>query len=142
MSWQDEGEGPLWMSALHVAEIRHAIPHNLLARLAYQESRFKSAVINGRERSSVGAIGMMQLMPAYFPGAGVSVLADIETAAELLASHFERFGDWWAAVAAYNDGAGNVDKFLKGERLMPQETRDYVAAVFADVPLSGGSALA
>jgi hypothetical protein len=89
MSWMDEGEGPLWMPSLNTAEIRHGIPTNLLARIAYEESRFRSDIINGRTRSSVGAIGMMQLMPQFFPGAGVSVLADIETAACLLESLYQ-----------------------------------------------------
>lgn len=142
MNWRDEGEGPLWLPALHAAEIKHAIPPDLLARIAYQESHFRSDIINGRMRSKVGAIGMMQLMPQFFPTAGVSVLADIETAADLLASLYRRFHDWQTAVAAYNDGGGNIDKVLKGQRTMPLETRNYVAQVFADVPLDGGSELA
>lgn len=143
MSWKTEGEGPLWIAALHVAEIRHGIPHDLLARIAYQESRFRSDVISGRVKSKVGAIGMMQLMPQFFPDAGVSVLADIETAADLLASLHLRFHDWQTAVAAYNFGGGNVDKVLKGERVLPLETKNYVAQVFADVQIGPpGSELA
>lgn len=143
MSWMDEGEGALWMPALHAAEVKHGIPTNLLARIAYQESHFRSDIINGRVRSKVGAIGMMQLMPQFFPTAGVSVLADIERAADLLAALYKRFRDWQTAVAAYNDGGGNIDKVLKGERLMPVETRNYVAEVFADVPMGPpGSELA
>jgi soluble lytic murein transglycosylase-like protein len=137
MSWMDEGEGPLWMQSLHAAEIKHGIPTNLLARIAFQESHFRSDIISGRVRSKVGAIGMMQLMPQFFPGAGVSVIADIDTAADLLASLYRRFQDWQTAVAAYNDGGGNVDKVLKGERQMPLETRNYVAQVFADVTVPG-----
>jgi soluble lytic murein transglycosylase-like protein len=138
MTWKTEGEGPLWIAALHVAEIRHGIPHDLLARVAYQESRFRSDVINGRVRSSAGAIGMMQLMPQFFPNAGVSVLADIETAADLLASLYKRFNNWQTAVAAYNDGGGNIDQVMKGSRPLPLETKNYVAQVFADVPVQQG----
>jgi soluble lytic murein transglycosylase-like protein len=137
VNWMDQGEGPLWMPALNDAEVRHKIPKNLLARIAYQESHFRSDIITGRVRSPVGALGMMQLMPQFFPQAGVSVLADIETAADLLASLYRRFHDWQAAVAAYNDGGGNIDKVLKGEKQMPLETRNYVAQVFADVPVPG-----
>jgi soluble lytic murein transglycosylase-like protein len=138
VNWKTEGEGPLWMAALHVAEIRHGIPPDLLARVAYQESRFKSAVINGRERSTAGAIGMMQLMPQFFPQAGISVLADIETAADLLASLYRRFRDWRHAVAAYNQGGLNQELCLQGERQMPPETENYVREVFADVPMPVG----
>ena len=145
MSWMDEGEGPQWLPALHAAEIKHGIPTNLLARIAYQESHFRHDIISGKVRSSVGAIGLMQLMPHWFPNAGVSIIADIETAADLLASLYRRFHDWQTAVAAYNDGGGNIDKVLKGEKQMPLETRNYVAQVFADVPVPGsppGSELA
>jgi soluble lytic murein transglycosylase-like protein len=138
MSWMTEGEGPLWMQSLNDAEMRHGIPKNLLARIAYEESHFRSDIINGRVRSRVGAIGMMQLMPQFYPNAGVSVLADINTAADLLASLYRRFHDWQTAVAAYNDGGGNIDLVLKGERQMPLETRNYVAQVFADVPVPRG----
>lgn len=134
----DQGEGPLWMPALNDAEARHKLPHNLLARIAYQESHFRSDIITGRVKSPVGAIGMMQLMPQFFPQAGVSVLADIETAADLLASLYRRFHDWQTAAAAYNFGGGNVEKVLKGERVLPLETKNYVAQVFADVPVPPG----
>lgn len=143
MNWMYEGEGPHWMPALNAAEVRHGIPHNLLARIAYQESHFRTDIIHGRVRSKVGAIGLMQLMPQFFPGAGVSILGDIETAADLLASLYRRFRDWQTAVAAYNDGGGNIDKVLKGEKVMPLETRNYVAEVFADVQIGPpGSELA
>jgi soluble lytic murein transglycosylase-like protein len=138
VNWRTEGEGPLWMAALHVAEIRHGLPVDLLARVAFQESHFRSDIISGRVRSKVGAIGMMQLMPQFFPGAGVSVLADIETAADLLASLNRRFKDWRHAVAAYNQGGLNQELCLTGERQMPKETEDYVREVFADVPMPVG----
>lgn len=138
MNWMDEGEGPNWMPALHAAEIRHGIPTDLLARIAYQESHFRADIIRGQVRSSVGAIGLMQLMPQFFPHAGMSVLADIETAADLLVSLHRRFNNWQTAVAAYNDGGGNIDKVLKGQRVLPLETKNYVAQVFADVPVPQG----
>ena len=135
MNWMTQGEGPLWLPTLNAAEARHGIPHNLLARIAFQECSFRSDVISGRVKSSVGATGMMQLMPQFFPHAGKDTTADIESAAELLASLYRRFQDWMTAVAAYNDGGGNMDMVLQGLRQMPLETRNYVAAVFADVPL-------
>ncbi len=125
----------MWLPSLHAAEIRHGIPTNLLARLAFEESSFRSAVINGTVRSPVGAIGLMQLMPEFFKNAGRSTLDDIESAAELLANLYHRFHDWQTAVAAYNCGGGYMDEVLKGEKTMPVETRNYVAQIFADVPV-------
>ncbi len=81
--------------------------------------------------------------PVYDPAAGQDPTADIETAAELLASLYARFADWQAAVAAYNWGGGNVhheyivdrDRYFLAD--MPEETQRYVKAIVADVPITG-----
>jgi soluble lytic murein transglycosylase-like protein len=49
------------------------------------------------------------------------------------------FGDWGLAVAAYNDGQGNVNKYLAGTRALPAETLAYVSDVLSDVPVSGAT---
>ena len=125
----------MWIPTLLAAEVRHGIPTHLLCRLAYQESRFRSDIITCRVKSPVGATGMMQLMPKFFPAAGKDTTADIETAAQLLANLYKRFHDWQTAVAAYNCGGGHMDQVLKGEKTMPLETRNYVAQIFDDVPI-------
>ena len=140
MSWLDGGKP--WLSLLNGAEDHYGIPRNLLTRIAYQECSWRPEVINGTVKSSVGAVGMMQLMPQFFPGAGVSIAADISTAAGLLANLYQRFHDWQLAVAAYNWGGGNVhQEGVKdgGYELadMPAETQNYVRKVFADVPMQG-----
>ncbi len=143
MNWQDANAGPVWMPVLHAAETRHAIPANLLARIAFEESSFLPEIISGEERSSANCIGIMQLNPVYYPAAGQDPTADIETAAELLASLYARFADWQAAVAAYNWGGGNVhheyivdrDRYFLAD--MPEETQRYVKAIVADVPITG-----
>jgi soluble lytic murein transglycosylase-like protein len=127
--------GDEYLPALAAAEIEYAIPTDLLARIAYQESRWRSDIVSGATRSPAGAVGLMQLMPGYFPNAGQDWHADIVTAAQLLALNYRRFGNWQTALAAYNDGAGNIDAWLQGKRPLPQETQAYVAQVCADVPL-------
>src|SRR5271170_7446373 len=100
--WKDEGQGPVWITPLNNAEDKYGIPRDLLARVAYEESHFRQDIISGATLSSAGAIGIMQLLPQYFPGAGQSPSADINTAAGLLFSLYDRFHDWQVALAAYN----------------------------------------
>jgi soluble lytic murein transglycosylase-like protein len=133
------GSAP-YIGLLNGAEDAFGIPHNLLARIAFQESSWRAPVINGTIKSSAGAVGIMQLLPKYFPNAGASVAADIHTAAQLLLSLYHRFDDWQLAVAAYNWGGGNVDHEMatdEGLGGMPQETQNYVTKVFSDVPVPG-----
>src|ERR1017187_446462 len=102
MNWLDAAVP--YLSALNAAEVAYGIPHNLLVRIAWQESRFRSDIISGAVKSPAGAVGIMQLLPQYFSGAGNSVLEDITTAARFLANLFQRFQDWQLATAAYNWG--------------------------------------
>lgn len=132
----------LWLPTLAKAEIRHGIPTDLLARIAFQESSFRAGVISGAIKSKPGAVGIMQLMPQFFPGAGVDPVKDIDAAATFLVGLYRRFRDWQEAVAAYNWGAGNEHHAYVEHgayRLcdMPTETQNYVRKVFADVPLAG-----
>lgn len=87
---------------------------------------------------------MMQMLPQYFlsvqrpvPFNDGDTQNQIVEAAGSLVAHFKRFGDWPLAVAAYNDGEGNVHQFTQGTRPLPQSTLDYVTAVFTDVPTAG-----
>jgi soluble lytic murein transglycosylase-like protein len=136
--WQNVGEGPTYMPYLNTTEAQYGIPTNLLARIAYQESHFRADIISGATKSPAGAVGIMQLMPQYFPGAGENAVADIATAGQYLAKLYQEFGDWQVATAAYNDGPGNLQKYEAGTlTTLPLETQNYVADVFADVPVQG-----
>lgn len=141
-AWKLAGQGPVYIPILNACEVRYAIPTDLLARIAFEESSFRPGVISGAIKSKPGAVGIMQLLPQYFPGAGINPAADIGVAAAFLASLYERFGDWQEAVAAYNWGAGNEHhsyiehgSYILAD--MPTETQNYVRQVFADVPLPG-----
>lgn len=136
--WRQVGEGPTYVPYLNTTEAQYAIPADLLARIAYQESHFRADIISGATKSPAGAVGIMQLMPQYFPGAGENAIADIATAGQYLAKLYQQFGDWQVAVAAYNDGPGNLAKYEAGNLpTLPLETQNYVADVFADVPVQG-----
>ena len=81
----------------------------------------------------------MQLMPQYFTSVQVPVpfnsndtAAQIEQAAQFLASNYSQLGDWTLATAAYNAGVAAV----KSAGGIPpySETQKYVAQIAADVP--------
>lgn len=109
---------------------RHALPDGLLARQGEVESQLLPTA-----RSQVGAVGIMQLMPRYFPNAGQDPVADIETAAQEMARLFSVFGSWTLALAGYNAGQGNVQSY--GMRVPPfPETRAYIAKILPAVGIS------
>jgi soluble lytic murein transglycosylase-like protein len=142
-AWKNAGQAQVYMHALNEAEVQFKIPTDLLARIAYQESSFRPGVISGAIKSSANCVGLMQLNPVYYPHAGESAIADIQSAAQLLVGNYDRFKDWQVAVAAYNWGGGNVhheyakdaDKYVLAD--MPTQTQNYVREVLADVPLLG-----
>lgn len=139
VEWKNVGEGPTWVPLLNQVEGQYGLPADLLARVAYQESSFREGVIRGTTASSAGALGIMQLEPAYFssvraavPFSDSDVRAQIDQAAQNLSSLYNEFGDWSLALAAYNAGAGNVKKY--GGVPPFTETQNYVADITADVP--------
>lgn len=122
---------------------RHGLDPEILAGLLHTESRFDPSAV-----SPAGAVGIAQLMPQYFPGAGINPVDDIETAAAHLArlkANFVRSGSSDAdamdkALMAYNGGErrvrtssmfgdGSNPKPLTGETLAyPGHVYEYAAA--------------
>lgn len=99
----------------------------LLKSVAYAESNF-----NPDCTSSAGAMGIMQLMPKTAKGMGVEDAYDAEQnimgGARYLSIQLERFdGDISLALAAYNAGPGNVQKY--GGIPPFEETQNYVEKV-------------
>jgi soluble lytic murein transglycosylase-like protein len=144
--WKAVNQGPAWVPVLNGAESQFGIPPDLLARIAYQESHFRDDIISGAKVSSAGALGLMQLEPQYFstvrvvrPFSASDTAAQIQQAAQELQRLNGVYNDWGLAVAAYNDGEGNVDKYLAGTHPLPAETIDYVSEILADVPLNGAT---
>lgn len=134
--WKQANNAQAYLPLLADAERRYHIPTDLLARMAYQESRFRDDIADGSTISPAGAVGLMQMMPQFFPGPLTNPSFAVETAAQYLVQLYRQFGSWQLAAAAYNWGPGNVQKYLAGTAHMPQETSNYVAQVFSDVRIT------
>jgi len=88
------------------AEQANGIPAGLLLQQGIAESRLDPSA-----RSSAGAVGIMQMLPRYFPGVGSDALADIETAAAELSRLYRALGSWTLALAGYNAGQTRVEQY-------------------------------
>lgn len=125
------------------AETANGLPADMLARLLYQESRYREDIITGATKSPVGALGIAQFMPATASQLGINPLDPaqaINGAARYLASLYAQTGTWSEALAAYNWGIGNVKR--KGLANAPTETRNYYAQILGDINTSNGTAYA
>jgi soluble lytic murein transglycosylase-like protein len=149
--WTPPASAARWLPHIAAAEGQHAIPDMLLARLIYQESRFRADVIDGTVRGGgkkqgdpgwdTAARGIAQIVPKWHPGVDpLDPVASIYYAANYLAQLKRQFGGWEKALASYNWGPGNVTvaSSQNGEQWLavaPLETRRYVLEITADVPV-------
>jgi soluble lytic murein transglycosylase len=111
---------------------------SLLAAVIYQESKFDAGA-----RSGSGAIGLMQLLPDTAQGiavrtGGTSFVVDdlyepelnVRYGAWYLRHLLDKYGDEATALAAYNAGQTNVDRWRReGGGIRFAETRHYVRRV-------------
>jgi soluble lytic murein transglycosylase-like protein len=108
----------------------HASRPELIAAVAYQESRFNPTVCSRRD-----ACGLMQFMQPTAAEYGVDrfdVISSIKGGEAYLGRLEKQFGNLGLALAAYNYGPGNLRKWLRdGAKLgaMPVETKDYVMKI-------------
>jgi Transglycosylase SLT domain/SPOR domain len=109
------------------------LPLEFFARVIWQESRFQSDAVGPVTRGGQRAQGIAQFMPGT---ANERRLLDpfdpvqaLPKSAEFLNELRNQFGNLGLAAAAYNAGPRRVQEWLAGSGPMPQETRNYVAAI-------------
>src|SRR5699024_8230621 len=101
----------------------------LVAAVMKQESGFNTDV-----ESHAGALGLMQIMPVNCTGHGYSIKEckkpenNVDIGAKMIAGHMDDYDDdMIMALAAYNAGVGNVQKY---NGVPPfKETQDYVKII-------------
>lgn len=138
--WQPPAQ---YAAAIAAAEDANGIPRDLLARLLWQETRYREDIITGRVRSPAGAVGMAQAMPttaAEWKFDPLDPFASIDFAGRYLAWLRGRHNSWTEALAAYNWGTGNVAR--RGLAVAPRETRNYYSQILGDVNARHGTAWA
>lgn len=116
--------------------IAQGVDPDLMLRMVAQESGF-----NPMAKSKAGAGGLFQLMPGTAKEMGVQNVYDPATNIKGGVGYYKKmldlYGEPQAAMIAYNWGPGNFDKHRAGaesHKSLPQETSDYVQALYA----SGG----
>jgi membrane-bound lytic murein transglycosylase D len=126
--------------------LRHAgLPEDLIYQ-AVAESGFRPQIVNRRS----GAGGMWQFMPWGNYGLVHNAWVDqrfdpvesTEAYAREIKADYNQFGDWYLAMAAYDWGAGNVQRAVQRtgyadfwqlyqRNNLPQETKNYVPIILA-----------
>lgn len=126
-----------WQPVITEASLRFGIPERWIVRVIRAESGGQT-MRNGKPIvSRAGAMGLMQLMPAtWAPMRGSLGLGtdphdphdNIVAGTAYLRLMYDRFG-YPGLFAAYNAGPGRYADHLASGRVLPGETRAYLATV-------------
>jgi len=143
-----EGEMDVLAETIVAEARRNGLEPNLVLAVMYVESRYRNFSV-----SPVGALGLMQVMPATgeelarqhgVPWRGAQTLFDPQVNVRLgtayLAKLIARYdGEVSTALAAYNWGPGHIDRRLARGRQLPEEYPGLVMEAHAIVQVEGRS---
>lgn len=123
------------------------VPQDLIY-LAVAESGFQPRAVNGRSRAG----GMWQFMPGPYYGLHrdpwVDERFDPEKSTRAYGRYmkflYDQLGDWYLAMAAYDHGAGNIQRAVQRtgyadfwelyrRHELPKETQNYVPEILAAI---------
>tara|TARA_R110000751_G_scaffold40862_3_gene96421 strand:+ start:403 stop:891 length:489 start_codon:yes stop_codon:yes gene_type:complete len=117
-----------YTNKIRAAAQKYNIPAQLGIWQLWQESRYKPNAV-----SSAGAKGVAQFMPGTAAQYGVDVWdvdSSIDGWGRLMRDLYKQFGRWDYALAGYNAGPGNVNKY---NGVPPfKETQDYVRIILGN----------
>jgi len=129
------------------------VPQDLIY-LAVAESGFQPQAVNRRSRAG----GMWQFMPhgnyGLLRNAYVDERFDPEKSTRAYGRYmkflYDQLGDWYLAMAAYDDGAGNIQRAVErtgyadfwelySRHELPRETQNYVPEILAAIIIANHS---
>lgn len=122
----DDHSDPSSTYEYHDIIVKYAQEYNVPVTLVYAVIECESS-FRENTKSSAGACGLMQLMPVtyndvrewldldYTDDQIMDPEINIQCGTYYLSRMYRMFDDWELAVAAYNAGPGNVQKWLKND---------------------------
>ena len=105
----------------------YGVPPSLALAVANQESGFNQSAV-----SSAGAVGVMQLMPGTASDLGVNpadLTGNLQGGLQYLSQMYQKFGNWFDALVAYNAGPGKVSS-------PPASSSAYASSILSAAGLS------
>lgn len=127
-----------WGPYIREASDRFDVPDVWIRAVMKQESGGHLYDANGRLITSApGAMGLMQVMPPAYDDLRQQYNLgpdpydphdNIMAGTAYIRQMYDIYGTP-GFLAAYNDGPGNIDHYLRQNRPLPRETRHYVAAI-------------
>jgi hypothetical protein len=130
-----------WGPYIREASAKYDVPEVWIRSLMRQESGGKLYVNGGLVTSPVGAMGLMQVMPATYDGLRERyALGDdpydphdnIMAGTAYMREMYDIYGTP-GFLAAYNAGPARLDDYLNNVRGLPNETRRYVASIAPNI---------